>query len=147
MLSQTFRDLLESLNSRGVRHLIVGGYAVIYHGYTRHTKDIDIWVEPSEETAGAVAESLRECGFPVTPVMEMQMRSPRQLLIVGEAPNRIDILTGIQDFDFDEMYSSRKIDSFQGLKLSIVGLENLRKLKQAAGRLQDLLDLEKLPSI
>lgn len=144
-LSRSFLEVLESFRAEGVRYLIIGGYAVIFHGYSRMTKDLDLWVDPEEKNANAVVKALKECRYGVSPVVEMQLRSPNQLVILGETPNRIDLITGVQQFDFAEQYRERRIAVFQGVELSLVSLFGLRKLKEAAGRLQDRLDLDKLP--
>lgn len=146
-LSTTFQELLESFNSEGVRYLIVGGYAVIFHGYSRLTKDIDLWIEPTEDNATRVVAALEATNFYVNAVTKMKLQSPRQLIILGDAPNRVDLITGLKEFDFDEHYQQRKIEFVQGTELSVISLRGLRELKAAAGRLQDQVDLEKLPEI
>lgn len=145
-LSQSYRELLASFNAERVRYLVIGGYAVIIHGHPRMTKDLDIWVEPSEENAAAVCSALTACGYAVTPVLAMQFQSPSQIIVLGEIPNRIDLLTGMAGAGFAECFARRKIAFSNGLELLVVSLADLRTLKRAAGRFQDLADLENLPA-
>lgn len=144
-LSQSFRELLQSFNAERVRYLVIGGYAVAIHGYPRMTKDLDLWVEPTEENADAIAYALSAYGYVATPVIRMQLRSPSQIVVINELPNRIDLLTGVGDFDFCQCFSRRKIQVCDNIELPVVSLMDLRALKAAAGRFQDLADLENLP--
>ena len=63
MLNQDFKEFIESLNANHVRYLVVGGYAVAFHGHPRYTKDIDIWIERSPENAAQVVRALDQFGF------------------------------------------------------------------------------------
>lgn len=63
MLSKDFKEFIELLNGHNVRYLVVGGYAVAFHGYPRYTKDLDVWIELSPENADNVLKALEEFGF------------------------------------------------------------------------------------
>lgn len=143
VLEEHFSQLLRSLNAENVPYLIVGGYAVIVHGYVRATKDLDIWIEPDERYAEALGRSLRAIGVHV-PVFEL-MRNLRESagLRLGGEDSRIDLLFRVAGVDFARSYARRvEVD---GMVILFIGLEDLRTSKRAAGRLQDQLDLENLP--
>ena len=63
MLNRDFKEFIESLNKHNVRYLVVGGYAVAFHGYPRYTKDLDIWIELSPDNADNAVKALEEFGF------------------------------------------------------------------------------------
>lgn len=145
VLDQHFSQLLQSLNAEGIPYLIIGGYAVIVHGYVRATQDLDIWLEPDERHAEALGRSLRTIGVHV-PVFEL-MRNLREGagLRLGGEDNRIDLLFRVAGVEFAPSYARRIEVEVDGLALPFIGLDDLRASKRAAGRLQDLADLENLP--
>ena len=144
-ISSTFREILRSFLSEQVQFLVIGGYAVIAYGHPRMTKDLDLWVECSEENAERITEALESLGVVLPPTVQSQLHSPSQLVVLGNEPDRIDIVTGIRDFDFSAFEKRKKVISLDGISVPFVGLEDLRQLKAAAGRFQDLADLENLP--
>lgn len=144
MLNTDFLDFLALLNQHQVRYLIVGGYAVAVHGHPRYTKDIDIWLEISLENAKNLLAALQDFGFGSLGLTEEDFLSPDRVIQLGYPPNRIDLLTSIDGVEFGECYGDRLQVQLQGLTLPFIDLDNLRRNKQASGRLQDLADLENL---
>ena len=63
MLSKDFKEFIELLNENKVRYLVVGGYAVAFHGHPRYTKDIDVWIELSPDNANKILDALKKFGF------------------------------------------------------------------------------------
>jgi hypothetical protein len=63
MLNKDFREFIESLNSNSVKYLILGGYAIAFHGHPRYTKDLDVWLEASKENASNMMKALVDFGF------------------------------------------------------------------------------------
>lgn len=145
VLEQHFSRLLRSLNAEGIPYLIVGGFAVILHGYIRATDDLDIWVEPDERYALALNKALRAVNIrlPVTELMRMLREACG--IRLGTEHEQIDLLFQIAGVDFAACYSRRVVVEVDAIPLTFIGLDDLRASKQAAGRLQDLLDLENLP--
>jgi predicted nucleotidyltransferase len=144
MLNQDFREFVELLNSNRVKYLIVGGYAVAFHGHPRYTKDLDVWLELSEENAERVVQALRDFGFGSLNFTKEDFLLTGQVVQLGYPPSRIDLINSPDGVDFAECFASRIEIEIEGLKISIIDLENLKKNKKASGRLQDLADLEKL---
>jgi Nucleotidyltransferase of unknown function (DUF6036) len=144
MLNQDFKEFIQLLNDNQVRYLIVGGYAVALHGYPRYTKDIDIWIELTQENATRIVKALDQFGFASLGLKENDFLVEDQVIQLGYAPSRIDIITTLSGVTFEECYDKRLLVEIDGVKVSFIDLDNLRKNKKATGRLQDLADLEKL---
>ena len=142
ILNPDYREFFQLLNANDVRYLIVGGYAVAYHGYPRYTNDIDIWIHPDNATK--IVTALKEFGFKILLLQESDFLEPETIIQLGYAPNRIDLIMGVPGVDFEESYESRVDEDVDGVRLSFIDLENLKKSKKASGRLQDLADLENL---
>jgi len=124
--------------------LIIGGYAVAYHGYPRYTKDIDVWIWANPENAGRVVKTLRDFGFESLGLETKDFLEADTIIQLGYAPNRIDLIMGTPGVDFEESFAVREEDVVAGVKLNFIDLENLKKSKKASGRLQDLADIENL---
>lgn len=139
-----FSDFVAVLNNHEVRYLIVGGYAVAFHGHPRYTKDIKIWIERTPENARRILAGLEEFGFGSVGLVEADFLKPSQVVKLGNPPNQVNLFTDLKGFEFAEAYDNRLTDEFRGVTLHFVGREDLRLSKQAAGRLQDLADLENL---
>jgi predicted nucleotidyltransferase len=144
MLNQDFKEFIQLLNDNQVHYLIVGGYAVALHGYPRYTKDIDIWIESKPTNATRIVRALAQFGFGSLGLKESDFLVEDQIIQLGYAPNRIDILTSLPGVSFTECYKKRVAVDVDGVKVNFIDLDNLRKNKKATGRLQDLADLEKL---
>ena len=144
MLSKDFKEFIELLNEHSVRYLVVGGYAVAFHGYPRYTKDLDVWIELSLENADNVLKALEEFGFGSLGLKLEDFLESEQIIQLGYPPNRIDILTTLKEIKFEDCYKARVEVDIQGLKINFIDLENLKHNKRATGRPQDLADAENL---
>jgi hypothetical protein len=144
VLNQDFKEFVESLNDNRVRYLVIGGYAVAYHGYPRYTKAIDIWIESTPENAANLVKALDQFGFASLGLQAADFLAPGQIIQLGYPPNRIDLLTTASGVEFGACYASRVEVVVDEVSVNFIDLDNLRKNKQAAGRLQDLADLENL---
>ncbi len=144
-LPTEFSELLKLFNAHEVKYLIVGGYAVAYHGYPRTTGDIDIWIERSGKNARRTVKALREFGFDVPALQPELLRKPGRIVRMGYPPLRAEILTSLSGVEFAPCYENRVEDEMGGVTVSIIGLECLKKNKLASGRHKDLDDLEHLP--
>ncbi|MDQ3254642.1 MAG: nucleotidyltransferase [Acidobacteriota bacterium] len=144
MLNRDFREFIQSLNDNDVRHMIVGGYAVALHGHPRYTKDIDVWIEMSAENAARMIAALEQFRFGSLGLTAADFLVPQQVVQLGQPPNRIDILVKLSGVEFEACYKSRITVDIDGVAVSIINLEDLKKNKRAAGRLQDLADVENL---
>lgn len=146
MLNPDFKEFIQSLNANQVRYLVIGGYAVALHGYPRYTKDIDLWIQMSPENAARMIKALEQFGFGSLGLQAADFLVPDQIIQLGYPPNRIDLITTPPGVEFESCYAARVEVEMDGIIISFIDLENLRKSKQAAGRLQDLADLENLPA-
>lgn len=144
MLNPDFREFIQSLNDNRVRYLVVGGYAVALHGHPRYTKDLDVWIEATPENAARMVKALEQFGFGSLGLRAEDFLVPDQVIQLGYAPNRIDLLSTLEGVDFDSCYAARVEVEMDGLTVHFIGLDDLKANKQAAGRLQDLADLEGL---
>ncbi|MBP8952377.1 MAG: nucleotidyltransferase [Armatimonadetes bacterium] len=143
-LPPDFREFLQLLASRSVEYLLVGGYAVAYHGYVRATADMDIWVAASEGNAAKLVAVLGEFGFDVPGLTPDLFTEPGNIVRLGEPPIRIEILTKVSGVTFEDCYARRIVDTVDGVAVNLISLEHLRANKAASGRLKDLADLEHL---
>ena len=144
MLSKDFKEFIELLNAHNVRYLVVGGYAVAFHGYPRYTKNLDVWIERSAQNADNVMKALNEFGFGSLGLKSEDFLESDQIIQLGYPPNRIDIVTTLKELSFEDCYKARVEVDIQGLKINFIDLENLKYNKRATGRPQDLADAENL---
>lgn len=141
-----FRDFIQSLNNVGVAYLLVGGYAVILHGRSRTTGDMDIWVKPSQDNYRLLADAFLDFGLPIAAIPLEDFLSPEHLNVFsfGREPVAIDIMTAVKGLDFDTCYQHSGIFEDDGLQIRTIRKEDLLIAKRAAGRYKDLDDLEHL---
>jgi hypothetical protein len=144
MFNPDFKEFIESLNANHVRYLVIGGYAVAFHGHPRYTKDLDIWVERNRENAQALLHALAQFGMGSLGLTEDDFLEPDQVVQLGYPPNRIDILSSVSGVNFVDCYPQHVTTSLEGVEVNFIDLENLKKNKKASGRMQDLADLENL---
>ena len=140
-----FKDFLSLLNSRGVEYLLVGGYAVGYHGYPRSTGDMDVWIALSNSNAQKAATVLRDFGMPKDAVSKELFLERDKVIRMGVPPIRIEVITSASGVDFAECYSRREVIEIEGIPINFISLEDLKANKRACGRYKDLEDLEHLP--
>ena len=136
---------MRSLGSRNVRYLLIGGLAVAYHGYSRLTADMDIWVAADPANIANLIEALREFGFDVPELNQELFADPRTVVRMGEAPWRIEVLMTLSGVSFEECYSSRIVSELAGIEVNVISLADLKTNTRAAGRPKDLADLDYLP--
>jgi hypothetical protein len=143
-LQKDIREFVELLLSRKVEFLLVGGYALAFHGAARFTEDIDFLVLVSPENAGKLADLIEDFGFGELGLSKEDFLDPDQVIQLGRAPHRIDLLTGISGVGWDEAWASRIEVDFDGFLIPVIGKAALEANKQATGRPQDLADLARL---
>jgi phage replication-related protein YjqB (UPF0714/DUF867 family) len=144
-LPPDFKEFLKSLESHGVEYLLIGGYAVGFHGYPRATQDMDVWVAANPRNAERIVAALREFGFDTPNLAAELFLQDRNVVRMGRPPMRIDMLTTISGVAFDECYAERVTATLDEVAVPIINLRHLRINKEASGRHRDLDDLEHLP--
>ena len=142
-LPPDFKEFLRLLNSNDVQYLVIGGYAVNFHGFARATADLDIWVAMSPLNAANLAGVLHEFGFKQATAADFL--EERRVIRMGVPPVRLEVLTSISGVDFETCYSRRLVAELDGVKVNLIQLEDLKRNKLASGRLKDRVDLENLP--
>jgi hypothetical protein len=133
------------LNAHKVEYLLIGGYAVNYHGYPRATADMDIWIAVHPANADRIVAALKEFGFDLPDLSPELFLRQWQVIRLGVPPVRIEIATTISGVDFAECYAGRVEDTLDGVPAKLIDLDHLKLNKRASGRHQDLADLEHLP--
>ena len=143
-LQKDLREFVELLSSHDVHFVIVGAFALAHHGHARYTSDIDIFIEKSSENAERVLRVLRDFGFGDIGVTQEDLAQKDQVVQLGVAPNRIDLLTFLSGVSFQEAWASREIGEIGDLRVPFISRALLKQNKLATGRSQDLADLEHL---
>jgi Nucleotidyl transferase of unknown function (DUF2204) len=145
-LNEDFRDLLVGLADAGVEFVIVGAYALAFHGAPRASGDIDLFVRPSLVNAGRLVEALARFGAPLRSagVTVADFAEPGAVYQIGLPPRRIDVLTQISGVSFDEAWASRVVAEVEGRTVNFIGRTALIRNKESAGRLQDIADVARL---
>jgi len=140
-----YRELLSILNAHRVKYLVIGAYAVGIHAQPRATKDLDLLVKADAENAESVFAALAEFGAPLQGMTSADFQEPGPFFRMGREPIGVDILTTIPGVDFDAAWSRRVdavFDEETGLRAPLISREDLLAAKRAAGRQQDLADVE-----
>jgi hypothetical protein len=143
-LSKDLREFIELLNSHGVEYVIVGAYGLAFHGVPRFTGDIDFFVRRSPENAARLERVIHAFGFGATGLKHEDFLEENQIVQLGIAPNRIDLLTGIDGVSFDEAWQTRNQAELEQLPVNFLARELLIKNKLAVGREQDIADATRL---
>ena len=138
------RAFLESLNSHGARYLVLGGWAVVWHGNPRTTGDLDIIVDRSPDNAQRVAAAIESFMPGIFGWTAEDFMEDRKWFQMGVIPQRIDILTAADGVDFAEAWKNREEGLLDGVRVSFIGREDLLKSKRAADRDRDRDDVKML---
>jgi len=142
-LPKDFKEFIELLNRNNVRYIVIGGYAVVYHGYVRSTNDIDIWIDIRRDNIKNLIRVLDEFGFSSLNIKESDFL-PNQIIQLGYPPNRIDLITTPAGIEFETCYASKEQVTIDDIVLNIIDLANLIKTKKASNRPRDLADIDEL---
>jgi predicted nucleotidyltransferase len=145
-LSNDLREFLESLNSRGIDYVIVGAHSLAFHARPRYTGDLDILVRATPGNAAKLVDLLNQFGFVDAGFKDSDFTEPEQLIQLGRAPNRIDLLTSITGVTTDEALATKVKAELDGIPVFILGKDALIRNKRAVGRPQDIADLTTLES-
>ena len=145
LLPPEFKRLLSALSLNRVDYLVVGGYAVIFHGYVRTTGDLDIWVALNLENAARVEAAIRSMGFSLPGLKAEWFAEKGAVLRIGQEPLRFDIINHIDGVSFSECYARRIQADIDGILVNLISLADLKTNKKASGRNKDLADLDYLP--
>jgi len=143
------RELLNLLSKQKVDFMLIGGYSVIYYGYSRGTNDMDIWLKPGNENKSKLILALQKFGInplDIDKLMKIDF-TQTSMFYIGSPPDRIDFLTKDQNVDWDNAIKNVKYLPFENRQIPIVGFNELILMKMATDRLKDKADVEELQKI
>jgi hypothetical protein len=146
IFKEDFRDFIQCLNDCDVRYILVGGFSVILHGYTRTTGDMDIWVDRTLENYNRIKLAFLHFGMPVFDMTEEKfLNHPNwDVFRFGRPPSAIDLMIRVKGLDFDECYDNSIFFNEDGLQIRTIHRTDLIAAKKATGRAKDINDLENL---
>ena len=146
IFNSDFREFILALNNNKVEYILVGGYAVILHGYRRTTGDLDIWVNTTKENYQKLLTAYNEFGLPVTDITADNFlhNSDIEVFTYGIPPVCIEIMKVVKGCNFSEAYQISEVFNENGLLIRFLHLNTLIQAKKAAARYKDLDDIEKL---
>ena len=139
-----FKDLLALLNEHKVEYIIVGAYALAFHGAPRFTGDIDIYVNPTKENANRIVSALGAFGFGTLGLTSEDFQKPDQVVQLGVPPVRIDLITSITGVSWDQASAGKISGNYGDIPVSFLGRAQYIAIKKATGRAKDLADIEAL---
>ncbi|VGO14521.1 hypothetical protein PDESU_03083 [Pontiella desulfatans] len=145
VLPDDFKEFLKLLNAHEVEYLLIGGYAVGYHGYPRTTADMDVWVALNPDNARKLVGVFHEFGMVSDDISENLFLEPGNIVRMGLAPVRIEVLNEIDGVEFDECRRRSLSTQIDDVDVPLISLADLRLNKKASGRYKDLDDLDNLP--
>ena len=143
-LAPDFDEFIGSLIAHGVEFLVVGAYALAFHGAPRFTGDLDILVRPAIDNAARLLTALEAFGFPVTDLSPEAISDRRRMLQMGVPPVQIHVMSAISGVEWDEAWSDRVEGSLGSNRVQFLGRETFLRNKRAAGRPKDLADIDAL---
>jgi len=143
-VQQDFKDLLALFNEHRIEYMIVGAYALAFHGAPRYTGDIDILVKPDSLNAQWIMAALNEFGFGLVGLKAEDFETPDKVIQLGVPPVRVDIVTSITGVSWEEAFSGRVEGKYGDISVYYIGRQQFISNKQALGRKKDLADLEAL---
>lgn len=147
ILAKDFEDFVKLLNRFEVEYMVVGGYAMAFHGKPRFTGDLDIWINISEINAEKLLLVVNDFGMASLGFEKGDFLQPGYITQIGYPPLRIDILTSVDGLEFKEAYQNRQKIDGDGFEISYIGLHDLIQNKIASGRDQDIQDVKEIKKV
>jgi predicted nucleotidyltransferase len=144
ILAKDFEDFIRLLNKHEVEYMVVGGYALAFHGKPRNTGDMDIWIDNSDKNAEKMMQVAGDFGLKSLGLTKEDFTKEGFITQIGYPPLRIDILNSIDGVGFKQAYENRRVVDMEGLKAPFIGKEDFIKNKRATGRAQDLTDIKSI---
>lgn len=139
-LHRDFREPLESFNAHGVEYVLVGAYALAFHGAQRYTGDLDLFVRPTPENARRILAALGNFGFGSLGLAVEDFTAPDRVVQLGVPPVRVDLVTSLTGVTGDEVWSARIGVAIGAVPIAVIDRAAFVKNKRATGRPKDLLD-------
>jgi hypothetical protein len=146
-IQKDFEEFLRLLNKNKVKYVVVGGYAVAFHGYVRATKDIDILFHNSLENIRFLKRVLNEFGFPADSLGDVTFSEQGKIIRMGVSPVMIELINAISGVSFKTAWKNRVSGEYGKTRVWYLSKQDLLKNKKASGRHQDIADVAELKSI
>jgi predicted nucleotidyltransferase len=146
-LARDFSEFIDLLNIHNVDYLVVGGYAMGFHGKPRYTGDLDIWITISKNNASRMLDVIDSFGFSTLGLEESDFLRKGYITQIGYPPLRIDILNEIDGVTFEDALKDMQIIDIEGVSVKYIGLRDLIKNKEASGRDKDKSDIKSLQNV
>jgi len=143
-VQKDFREFFMLLNAHEVKFMIVGGYALAYHGAPRFTGDIDVFIQSDHENAKRMMNALTDFGFSSPDLSVDDFQDPDIIIQLGYPPVRIDIITSLSGVGWEEADDSKEAGMYGDVPVSYIGKKQYIMNKRVSGRMKDLADIEAL---
>ena len=144
LLNKDFKEFVQFRNANAVEYLVVGGYALMAHGYPRYTGDIDFWVDPAPANIANLLKALKQSGFASVDLKEEDFLKEQAVIQLGFPPARIDLMVAVSGVEFAGAYKSRLEVDLDGTRINVINRADFIRNKQATGHPKDFLDLKEL---
>lgn len=139
-----FKELLRLFNDHGIEYLIVGGYAVAFHGAPRFTGELDLFVRPAEDNAAKIMQALTAFGFGDQGLKPADFTAADTIVQLGLPPVRINIVASLDGVSWEDAWPGRILDLYGEVSAAFIGRQQLIRNKRRCGRMKDLADIEAL---
>jgi hypothetical protein len=143
-LARDFDEFFSCLTAHNVEFVIIGAYALAFHGVPRFTGDIDVLIRPTPANGARLLTALDDFGFPVEQLQPADVIQPNRILQMGVEPVQIHVMSSVSGVTWDEAWEGRKVGPCGAHELPFIGRREFIRNKRAAGRLKDLADIEAL---
>lgn len=143
-LAPDFEEFCALLNDHHVEFVVVGAYALAFHGAPRYTGDLDILVRPTDENGGRLLTVIAAFGFPTAAITPQDIVDGHKVIQLGEIPVQLHVMSAIDGVTFDEVWRGRETGRMGQQDVAFIGETEFLKNKRAAGRPKDLADIEAL---
>ncbi|MBI2342913.1 MAG: hypothetical protein HYV02_01035 [Deltaproteobacteria bacterium] len=142
--NKDFEELLAYFNDHHVEYLVIGGYAVAFHGAPRYTQDLDLYYRRSSENARSILSALHDFGFGSLAISDSDLLTQGMVVQLGQPPNRVDLINDASGIEFDAAWQTRLPGAYGNVTVFFIDKETLKHNKAVTGRHKDLADLEQL---
>ncbi|MCB0597486.1 MAG: nucleotidyltransferase [Lewinellaceae bacterium] len=146
-INRDFKEFLQLLNEHKVKYLVIGGYAVNFHGYPRYTKDIDLWIWMDRPNLEKLISAINAFGMESLQLDVTDFSASDTIIQLGYEPYRIDLLLEVDGLDFEKSFDQRQEAILDEVNINFLNINDLIEAKETAARLQDLADAEQLRKI
>lgn len=146
IFEQDFRDFIQAINDNNVNYVLVGGYSVIFHGYSRTTGDMDIWVQRNPENYQKLISAFKQFGMSVFDMTEDNfLNHPTwDVFSFGVPPVCIDIMIDVKGLNFNDCYTNSQLFIDDELQVRVLSMNDLLEAKKKANRPKDIDDINNL---